>query len=180
MKQRQYAVQKEKPASLQRIHERLRNVVVRACTNGNATTIQQVDALEECLKECFGDDQSNVTSTVLQKAGIDTLLLHDGRPVVVVSNPRLNRATANFYFNSSSQAGFHRLLLHALCQFHGLAATSRTTTDQQPAARLLTVSGKKFGLTSIKLTDYIFEAERKALPEMHQLETSLAAATIQA
>jgi hypothetical protein len=47
--------------------------------------------------------------------------------------------------NSGGNAGFHRLLLHAVCQFHGMIASSSTTTHvqdgQRATERVLTVTG---------------------------------------
>mmetsp|Transcript_6190 Transcript_6190/g.13943 ORF Transcript_6190/g.13943 Transcript_6190/m.13943 type:complete len:85 (+) Transcript_6190:52-306(+) len=47
-----------------------------------------------------------------------------------------------FYFDTtSSQGGFHRVLLHAVCQFHGFHAVSNTTRVGGKSARVLTVTG---------------------------------------
>ncbi|KAI2492342.1 hypothetical protein MHU86_22209 [Fragilaria crotonensis] len=86
---------------------------------------------------------------------------------------------ARFYFDATSSAGgFHRLLLHAICQFHGLHATSTTTTNTTMTntntgtgttaaaqssdlvtgakeARLLTVTGKRMLGPDIRITDFL-------------------------
>lgn len=51
-----------------------------------------------------------------------------------------DKMAVEFYFPvDSSQGGFHRLLLHAVAQFHGLHVVSRLIPNQ---ARFLSVSGK--------------------------------------
>jgi hypothetical protein len=127
------------------IHERLRNVLVRACSNSEPSR-QIVDAFEACLVYSFSKGGSKSLKGV-----VDTLLEEP-----TVTRRKLGLTTARFYFDSeSSTGGFHRLLLHAVCHFHGLnAASSNIELDKMPV-RLLTVTGKELAVQDIKLTDYI-------------------------
>jgi hypothetical protein len=60
----------------------------------------------------------------------------------------------------SATGGFHRLLLHGLCQFHGLAAASSTMNvvvhgnNEAKKARVLTATGMLYG-SDVRLVDFI-------------------------
>ena len=162
---------------INRIHDRLRSVLVRACASSDAT-LKVVDALETCLKSCFlkGKAKASLLSH------IDTLL-----EIPSVTRRTSGHIMARFYFDASdTTGGFHRLLLHAVCQFHGLAATSTTatlTTTAGPSgereARLLTVTAKTMLGSAIKLTDHILPPHPKvspscdADPDLQPLRTSI-------
>lgn len=137
------------PATMMtRIHERLRNVLERACASSTETA-SLVDDFEACLERCWrkGKPKSFHDSTILLQAPTVTQR-------TVASGDCLT--TARFYFDAeSSSGGFHRLLLHGVCQFHGLQATSTTATSQDRPARLLTVTGKTFVGPKVKLTEHI-------------------------
>mmetsp|Transcript_22386 Transcript_22386/g.33479 ORF Transcript_22386/g.33479 Transcript_22386/m.33479 type:complete len:527 (+) Transcript_22386:162-1742(+) len=65
---------------------------------------------------------------------------------------------AQFVFDAKGKGGFHRVLLHAVCQFHGLHAHSTTTSvttegGKDSKARMLTVTGKCHG-RKFRLVDY--------------------------
>ena len=80
-----------------------------------------------------------------------------------------------FFDASSSTGGFHRLLLHAICQFHGLNATSATTTatittlsakTHEKEARLLTVTGKRMlALNLVRVTDCLHHYNHQTIIE---------------
>jgi len=133
---------------LDRIHERLRNVVIRACASSEAT-VELVDAFEVCLERCWIKGKPRSMSKV------DTLL----QPPTVAQR-KSGHTTAKFYFDAdSSSGGFHRLLLHAVCQFHCLHATSTMAVIESREARLLIVTGKTFVGPIVKLTDQIKVAQ---------------------
>lgn len=163
----------ENPAILmKRIHDRLRHVLIRACAGSDAT-IDVVNALEECLKNCFLSNEEETETSTTRVTIVDTLL----EPPIVTrralsSSSSSSHCMARFYFDATSSAGgFHRLLLHAICQFHGLHATSTTTTMTNTntantaavqssdlvtgakEARLLTVTGKRMLGPDIRITD---------------------------
>ena len=175
---KQPLVHSEEPAvMLKRIHERLRNVLFRACTNSEATLLI-IDAFEACLKSSFLKGKAKSLKQV------DTLL-----EVPTVSIRTSGHTTARFCFDaSSSTGGFHRLLLHAVCQFHGLNAISTTTTlttsSGETVARLLTVTGKRLVGADINLTEYIKLTESASASvdndDMGQLQVGVSAATIKA
>jgi len=128
---------------MNRVHERLRNVITRACSSN--TMVKIVDAFEECLCSCFLDGQSNKSIT----CNVNTLL-----EAPKVNKKKSGQTTAHFYFDAdSSSAGFHRLLLHAVCQFHGLHAMSTTVDLNKKPARQLVVTGKTLCGPNIKLSD---------------------------
>jgi len=132
---------------LNRIDPRLRRVVVRACRNSYAAA-KVVELFEECILTVFrGDnsflmcpssssspeDEHNGTAPVSSCCWWKDLLLQC--PTVNTTSPfgknRLEQDgalhyRAQFFFHAASPTGgFHRLLLQAVCQFHGLQAVSR-------------------------------------------------------
>ena len=154
---------------MKRIHDRLRHVLIRACT-GSDSTMAVVNALESCLKSCFLSNQDETTTTTpLNTPTSSSYVGLDNNNTTLLEPPMVTRRTssghtmARFYFDaSSSTGGFHRLLLHAICQFHGLNATSTTTTTttttisaetSEKEARLLTVTGKRMLASNLKITD---------------------------
>jgi hypothetical protein len=66
-----------------------------------------------------------------------------------------DRVAAQFFFDSTlPTAGFHRLLLHAVCQFHGLNVVSRMESNfvfqnQITSARILVATGHVDDASSI-------------------------------
>jgi hypothetical protein len=122
---------------LSRIPERLRNVIIRACSN-SASTVKIVDAYENFLVHSFANGKA-----ALLEDSVSASLLES--PSVVQTDS--GSTVARFCFDSESSAGgFHRLLLHAVCQFHSLFAVSRTIDlDETQSSRLLTVTGTLFG-----------------------------------
>ena len=66
-----------------------------------------------------------------------------------------------FFFDAdSSTGGFHRLLLHGLCQFHCLRAASSTTRINGEKARALIATGE-FSGGDVRLVDFITERQKK-------------------
>jgi hypothetical protein len=125
------------------MESRLRRVVVKACTNSYAAS-QVISIMEEFLIRVYQKKEDTRTRTEWLQ-----LLLE---PPSVTIRPRRTPREQNqtdttkknnekereesdekglietrFLFDaSSSTGGFHRLLLHGVCQFHGLRAVSST------------------------------------------------------
>lgn len=150
---------------LYRIESRLRRVVVKACENSYAAS-QVVNILEEYLIRVHQGKEDTRT----RKEWLELLL-----EPPTLSSRRLTRKNENgndeghelitrFLFDAdSSTGGFHRLLLHGVCQFHGLTAISSTMRasldDNNKAegtkkARVLTASGVLSG-ANVGLVDLI-------------------------
>lgn len=118
------------------IPERLRNVIIRACSSSE-TTAKLVDGYEAFLVQCFAQGKSASLDAVVS----DTLL-----EAPTVTKTKSGSVVARFCFDSESSAGgFHRLLLHAVCQFHSLHALSTTVELKPHPARLLSVTGALLG-----------------------------------
>ena len=75
---------------------------------------------------------------------------------------------ARFLFDADSpNGGFHRLLLHGVCQFHCLHATSSTTeinimvndSNVRKRARVLTATGTLSG-ADVRLVDFITQRQQ--------------------
>lgn len=104
---------------LNRIEPRLRRLLIRACHNSYAAA-KVVEFFESFIILSF----SNVRSVSLKDGWWMDLLLEC--PTLTHRNDN-HRSTAQFFFHPTlPTAGFHRLLLHAVCQFHGLNVVSRT------------------------------------------------------
>jgi phosphoribosylpyrophosphate synthetase len=132
---------------LNRIYGRLLSVVTRACSTSQAS-VKFVDAYEQFLVQCFGKEKA----TPLE-ADVSASLLEPP----TVTRKKSGSTIARFYFDSiSSAGGFHRLLLHAVTQFHGLNAISKTVEMETNTARLLTVTGNLSG-PNVRLVDHIID-----------------------
>jgi hypothetical protein len=123
---------------LHRIDQRLRRLLVRACHNSYAAA-KVVQLFEKFLLASFGKEQET-----LDNDWWNNLLLEC--PTITHRKDN-NRCTAQFFFHATlPTGGFHRLLLHAVCQFHGLKVVSRMETNfvienQVATARALVVTG---------------------------------------
>mmetsp|Transcript_1258 Transcript_1258/g.1916 ORF Transcript_1258/g.1916 Transcript_1258/m.1916 type:complete len:370 (-) Transcript_1258:2028-3137(-) len=131
---------------MKRIHDRLRNVVVRACKSD--ATVKIVDAFEDCLNSCFlrGKPEKSVTNVVQTLSDLPTVIRRESGQTACYFN---------FDADSSSGGGYHRLLLHAVCQFHGLHAISTSVDTEQKLKRQLIVSGKVFSGPNFKLSNQV-------------------------
>jgi len=141
---------------LRRIPDRLRNVVVRACSTSDATATI-VDSYETFLVQSFVEGKA----TTLDTLGLSGSLLE---PPTVLQT-KLGSTVARFCFDSESSAGgFHRLLLHAVCQFHSLNAVSKTIERETESARLLTVTGTLLG-SEVRLSETIHNTKMDQVTE---------------
>jgi len=148
---------------LHRVDPRLRRVVVRACRNSYAAA-KVVELFEECVVSVFRGDGDWVLVTPVASVADETTAL-DGdnnnnntwwkdlllQSPTVDTNNGTGDYRAQFYFHPTSPTGgFHRLLLQAVCQFHGLHTVSRMVYDvvqmesgSRSKARALTVTGAR-------------------------------------
>jgi hypothetical protein len=141
---------------MNRVDPRLRRVVVKAVSNSYPAA-RALERLETYLLRIFasapvGEDlpstgpaPSNPCSKGSYECSWSDLLL--AAPTVeLAENSDSGHVVAHFYFDPDSPTGgFHRLLLHACAQFHGLEAWSRTSNitinDKTSNAKSLTAKG---------------------------------------
>lgn len=136
---------------LNRIDKRLRQVVTRAIENSLPAT-KVMETLEDFLIRAHtgGEDQQQVWDHILSQPPTISRHGDDDKQVLVL----------RFTFGESTpNGGFHRLLLHALVQFHGLHAHSTTTPN---GGRQLTATGC-LSDTKHKLVDSIMERRDERL-----------------
>jgi hypothetical protein len=119
---------------LHRIDARLRRVVMKAAANSQPAFLV-LKRFEDTVVRAFAGEGPMESDMFLD------LLLEP--PLVFPHSDGLYNY--KFYFHAESPTGgFHRLLLHAICQFHGLHVTSKTADVQigdETRARLLNVTG---------------------------------------
>ena len=140
---------------MNRIENRLRRVVIKACTNSYPAA-KVVEVFEDFVVRAFAQKKPS-SSTDWWK---DLLL----EQPTVTTRKDSHTVAAQFYFDAeSSTGGFHRLLLHAVAQFHGLKAVSKMVNiniGDRSQARALTVSGS-ISETKYRLLDYIVKDKEK-------------------
>jgi hypothetical protein len=121
---------------MNRVDDRLRRIVMKACTNSYPAA-KVVEVFEGFLISSFAGKKAKQLSSDWSS---DLLL----EPPTITRRKDL-RHVAQFFFDAeSSTGGFHRLLLHAVCQFHGLNAVSKMVDiaiDDKSRARALSVTG---------------------------------------
>jgi hypothetical protein len=155
---------------MNRIDGRLRRVVVKACTNSFPAS-QVVDNLETFLVRAYAGKKDKLP----RETWNDMLL----EPPTVSERKRDDMVICKFLFDAESSAGgFYRLLLHGLCQFHGLQATSSTVDvmiENHKQARILTATGTLSG-PKVRLVEQVMK-RHEALTEPASVPVSLEAVT---
>jgi hypothetical protein len=138
---------------MNRIDNRVRHVVVRAIENSYPATMV-MEAFESFLLLAYSTD------TIHRETETDAwkdILVEP--PTISKHGDDASFLVIRFLFDrDSSTGGFHRLLLHALVQFHGLTATSSTTSN----GRILTATGS-LADSDHKLVDSITQKSEKNL-----------------
>ena len=124
---------------LNRVDARLRRVVVKA-VNNSCPAARVVQRFEAFVLGTFSPTDSSPKEDEDWKG----LLLEP--PTVVSERGVVPSIAIRFHFDpDSSTGGFHRLLLHAVCQFHGLDVESRMvhlpTNSSKALARELVACG---------------------------------------
>ena len=139
---------------MKRIHGRLRDVLIRACCN-SAFSVEVVDSFEKFLINSF--DKGKAAPLRL----VDTMLEQP-----TVTKLTTGQTTIRFYFDAeSSSGGFHRLLLHAVCQFHSLNAVSTSVElNGNTQSRLLSVSGVRISGPHVRLVDHVLQEKAQVSP----------------
>jgi len=117
----------------QRVNPRLRQVTARMICGKSSSAENLIDSYESFLISTFQNRNNDFGKVKL---------LHD----YLDNEPRIfhgkNGIEVKFYFEiESPSSGLNRLLLHAVCQFHCLHATSNALNSR----RVVTVSGKICG-----------------------------------
>jgi hypothetical protein len=141
---------------MNRIDDRLRRVMVKACTNSFPAS-QVVDNLETFLVRAYAGKRDKLP----RETWNDMLL----EPPTVTERKRDDTVICKFIFDAESSAGgFYRLLLHGLCQFHGLQATSSTVDfliESHKQARILTATGTLSG-PKVRLVEQVMKRKEPA------------------
>lgn len=144
---------------MNRIDKRLQSVVVRAIEN----SVPATRVMEKFEAFLLGNDPHS-TDEGGDEYWKDILL---EPPTIVQRDEEGSIMVIRFLFDrESSTGGFHRLLLHSLVQFHGLAATSSTT----PRGRLLTATGS-VAATKYRLVDHIMQRKEDRNITNNSIET---------
>eukprot|EP00536_Pseudo-nitzschia_multiseries_P007598 jgi/Psemu1/305052/fgenesh1_kg.180_\ len=130
-----------------RIEARLRRIVVKACENSYAAS-KVVNTLEDFLVRVYHNGEEDRSSReewqefLLDAPTVTTSPRHreqdseeaEDEGEDATNNRAGARRTTTFLFDAdSSTGGFHRLLLHGVCQFHCLNATSSTMSTMSMA-----------------------------------------------
>ena len=153
---------------MNRIDDRLRRVVVKACTNSFPAS-QVVDNLETFLVRSYAGKKDKLP----RETWNDVLL----EPPTMTERKHDDMVIYKFLFDAESSAGgFYRLLLHGLCQFHGLQATSSTVDvmiDNHKEARILKAAGTLSG-PNVRLVEQVMKRKE---PASAQAPASLEAVT---
>jgi hypothetical protein len=123
--------------SLTRIEPRLRRLVVRACNNSCAAT-KVIQRFEDYLMSHYFSGCKELPEEWWAGLLVNEPRTKNMNDDVEESSPG-SKLVLEFVFQDTQNAGFHRLLLHALCQFHGLKATARNSDNE---IRTSSVSGR--------------------------------------
>ena len=153
-----------KPVTFQdmfhRIDSRLRRIVIKACLN-SAPASKVIDTMELFLVHAY--TAGKMSPKMGPTETWDGILLE---PPTLTHRKQDDMTICQFFFDpkNSTTGGFYRLLLHSLCQFHGLKAISSTLKmvfENQPAeARVLTSSGFLSG-ADIKLVESVMKHQQE-------------------
>ena len=143
---------------LVRVDARLRRVVTKACRNSQPAAMV-VKTLEAFGMAIFG---SSSGAGSMPKQGWWTTLLTQAPVITPLGDNNNGPWRVQFLFDAKAgSGGFHRLLLHAICQYHGLATVSQMTQ----AHRTLVVTGQRFAHQHTLLDQLIDDAA-----QVHVLE----------
>ncbi|MGK3750901.1 MAG: hypothetical protein ACI8RD_003201 [Bacillariaceae sp.] len=156
-----------------RIESRIRRIVVKACENSYAAS-KVVNTLEDFLIRVYNGEKDERSIEDWNEFLLGSPIVTERRCSMKnkeqdensTCNPR--RLIIKFLFDAdSATGGFHRLLLHGICQFYCLIATSSSTQINMPTkdgniakkARVLTATGTLSGV-DVRLVEFITERQR--------------------
>jgi hypothetical protein len=188
---RKVVVDSNELTPLERFHgieTRLRRIVVKASENSYAAS-KVVNILEEFLIQIYSGEKDGRSTEEWQEILLDAPTVTAARCSTNQSKygPQHNqgmeetnspgivpdRLIIKFLFDAdSATGGFHRLLLHGVCQFHCLRATSSTTRINGKKARVLTATGS-FSGADVRLVEFITQRQKRSSPS-NDTEGSLA------
>lgn len=159
-----------------RIETRLRRIVVKACENSYAAS-KVVNALEAFLIQLYSGGKDERSTKEWKEFLLDSPIVTAPRcsmkkskngqhnqetKVTNAASTSHGRLIIKFFFDAdSATGGFHRLLLHGVCQFHCLRATSLTTHINGKKARVLAATGV-FSGADVRLVDFITQRQKNA------------------
>jgi len=154
-----------------RIEARLRRIVVKACENSYAAS-KVVTTLEEFLVRVYNGESTERSNNELRGILLDVPTVttcksvrNDNQQQHATNSSSASgddKLTIKFFFDADSPTGgFHRLLLHAVCQFHCLRAVSSTTRILAKNSRVLTATGGFVG-ADVGLVDFITERQKSS------------------
>jgi len=143
------------------VNERLMNVVVRACKSSGFTR-NVVDAFERLLVSnmsgggdemaCHDSDESELDNDIWNQIMVQKpFITRKTNMDMGLGNSRSGVIARMLFREDESKGAFNRLLLHAVCQFHGLDTCSSTTSK---GYRMLTVTGICKG-SNLKFLDFV-------------------------
>ena len=146
---------------LYRVDARLRRVVTKACRNSQPAAMV-VRTLENFVMATFGSSSLSKKFTAPTGTWWTTLLAEQP----TVTERRDGQYTAQFLFDAASPTGgFHRLLLHAVCQYHGLHAVSKMVDISGRSNRALIVTGEAIRHKHTLLAQLIDDADQVEMLE---------------
>lgn len=151
-----------------RVDARLRRVVTKACRNSQPAAMV-VRTLENFVMATFGATtrttlSNRKTSVVDPPTGQWWTTLLSEQPTVTAR--RDGQYTVQFLFDAASPTGgFHRLLLHAVCQYHGLHAVSKMVDIGGKSNRALIVTGQAIRHKHTMLAQLIDDADQVEILE---------------
>ena len=149
-----------------RIEKRLRRILVKACENSYAAS-KVVNTFEEFLIQMYDGRECDLSAKKWQEILLESPIVTSPECKMTLEHKNqesLSKRDFNikFLFDAdSTTGGFHRLLLHGVCQFHCLKATSSTSCFNGKTARVLTATGT-FSGANIHLVDYITDRQKGA------------------
>jgi hypothetical protein len=154
------------------IDGRLRRILVKACVNSYAAT-KVVNTLEEFLIRAHSGETDNITRGEWLEFLLEppTAITRDRQCSSDVTSSSSSTSSESwitqYLFDAdTSTGGFHRLLLHGVCQFHGLRPTTSSMHvmigTETKKARVLTASGSLGRSMSKKVSLAEFIANQEA------------------
>jgi hypothetical protein len=171
MRKREVELYKSGEAMMDKVQGRLFNVVQQACETSDFTQ-SIMNSFESFLvmhlsvqhDEARLKDAEDASTRVLEKILVQ-------KPFV--TRKADNQFTLRFLFSDAQKKGaFNRLLLHALCQFHGLNIASSTTSK---GYKMITVTGICKGSQFRFLDHCLLEQDPAAIGGTTSLMNSMAA-----
>lgn len=141
------------------VDARLRRVVAKACRNSQPAAMV-VKTFESFVRATYSHKKQGRKGPV----GHWWCTLLTEEPTVT---KRLDgKITVQFLFDANSPTGgFHRLLLHAICQYHGLQVLSKVVNIEEKSNRALIATGEVIRSKHKLLDQLIDDADKIEIVE---------------